>query len=69
MRAATQTDHHLHIDGGASLFDAQRFDTERLLGHRQVSDAWLLGMKVSAWLRFVTFDAAVPMGVVRGDTA
>ena len=42
------------------------FDAEQLLGHRQVTDAWLLGLAVWHGLRFVTFDANMPMRVVRG---
>ena len=37
--------------------------------HRQVTDAWLLGLAVAHGLRFVTFDARLPLRVVRGATA
>ena len=66
LRDATSTAHHLFVDETPSLLDGERFDTEQLLGHRQVTDAWLLGLAVAHQLRFVTFDAQVSMRVVRG---
>ena len=67
--AATQTPHHLFVPSGASLLDEALFDTQQLLGHRQVTDAWLLGLAVAHGLRFVTFDARLPLRVVHGATA
>ncbi len=66
VRAAAATRHHLFIAGDISLLEVTRFDTDELLGHRQVTDAWLLGLAVEHGLRFVTFDAAMPLRVVRG---
>jgi predicted nucleic acid-binding protein len=50
----------------ASLLNEERFDTEQLLGHRQVTDAYLLGLAVAHGLRLATFDANVAVRVVRG---
>jgi len=69
LRSATLTPHHRYIGESASLLDAQRYDTERLLGHRMVTDAYLLGLAVEHGLRLVTFDANVPMRAVRGAAA
>jgi len=69
LTEATQTRHHLFVPASASLLDPQLFDTGQLLGHRQVTDAWLLGLAVAHGLRFVSFDAALPLRVVRGATA
>jgi len=66
LRAATLTRHHRYIGESASLLDPMRYDTERLLGHRAVTDAYLLGLAVEHGLRFVTFDTAVPVRAVRG---
>jgi toxin-antitoxin system PIN domain toxin len=66
LRAATSTAHHRFIGDALSLLDGERFDTDQLLGHRQVTDAWLLGLAVAHGLRFVTFDGQVSMRVVRG---
>ena len=68
LREATDTAHHQFLPADLSLLDKAHFDTEQLLGHRQVTDAFLLGMAVAHGLRFVTFDGSVPMRVVRGAT-
>jgi toxin-antitoxin system PIN domain toxin len=49
-----------------SLLDAQVFDRQRLLGPRQVTDAYLLALAVDRGGRFVTFDRRVPIDAVRG---
>ena len=64
LREATETRHHLFAAGDPSLLDNDHFDTEQLLGHRQVTDAFLLRMAVAHGLRFVTFDANIPSRVV-----
>ncbi|HWH81823.1 MAG TPA: TA system VapC family ribonuclease toxin [Burkholderiaceae bacterium] len=66
LREATETDHHLFVPSDLSLLDTRRFDTDQLLGHRQVTGAWLLGLAVRHELRFVTFDAGVTTRIVRG---
>ena len=66
LRAAASTAHHRFIGGALSLLDAERFDSERLLGHRAVTDAYLLGLAVQNDLRLVTFDGSVPLRAVRG---
>jgi len=69
LRQATQTPHHLFVGDAVSLLDSARFDTSRLIGHRQVTDAWLLGLAVAHDLRFVSFDTALAPHAVRGATA
>ena len=49
-----------------SLLDADAIDLARLLGPRQVADAYLLALAVAQGGRFVTFDRAVPVSAVRG---
>ena len=66
LREATLTEHHLFVPDDLGLLDEQHFDADQLLGHRQVTDAYLLGLAVWHGLRFVTFDANMPMRVVRG---
>jgi len=53
---------------GPCLLDPAVFDTTLLLGHRQVTDAWLLGQAVAQGLRVVSFDGAMPLRAVRGAT-
>ena len=68
LRAAASTAHHRFIGGALSLLDPECFDSERLLGHRAVTDAYLLGLAVQNDLRLVTFDGALPLQAVRGAT-
>jgi uncharacterized protein len=69
LREATETEHHRFVASDLSLLDARCFDTEQLLGHRQVTDAWLLGLAMAHHLRFITFDAGLPTRVVRALTS
>ena len=69
LSAATQTQHHLFVPSQVSLLDPVRFDIGQLLGPRQVTEAYLLGLAVAHDLRFVTFDASVALRVVRGASA
>lgn len=68
LREATATEHHLFVPGDVSLLDDAHFDADQLLGHRQVTDAYLLGLAVRHGMRFVSFDAGLPVRVVRGAT-
>jgi hypothetical protein len=53
-----------------SPLDKRRFETGQLLGRRQVTGTWLLGLVVEHKLRFVSFDTAAPMRVARqADTS
>ena len=65
LQVATRTRHHLWVDADVSLLDPTRFHTDQLLGHRQVTDAWLLGLAVRHELRLVTFDGGIARRVVR----
>jgi toxin-antitoxin system PIN domain toxin len=69
LREATETGFHRFVPDDMSLLDVGRFDAEQLLGHRQVTDAYLLGLAVAHQLRLVTFDERMPTRVVRGADA
>ena len=49
-----------------SLADATVFDNQRIHGHRQVTDVYLLGLAVAHGGRLVTLDARIPLSAVRG---
>ena len=49
-----------------SLVTPGHFDWNRVLGSRQVTDAYLLALAANKGGRFVTFDRAVPIGAVAG---
>jgi uncharacterized protein len=66
LRLAAAASHHRFIAEALSLLDTERFDAERLLGHRSVTAAFLLGLAVQNDLRLVTFDTGLPIQAVRG---
>ena len=49
-----------------SMYDDSLFDVSLLHGHRQLTDAYLLGLAVKRGGRLVTFDQSIPISVVRG---
>ena len=48
-----------------SIADDRLFDRKRILGPRQLTDVYLLGLAVKNGGRFVTFDRSVPLAAVR----
>ncbi len=48
-----------------SLLDGQAFDWSRLLGHRQVTDLYLLTLAVRNGGHFVTFDRRITTDAVK----
>ena len=64
---ASTTDHRFWPDDLA-LLDADRFDRTRMLGPKQLTDIYLLGLAVKHGGRLATFDRAVPLAAVRGAT-
>ncbi|MBS0407636.1 MAG: PIN domain-containing protein [Proteobacteria bacterium] len=67
-RLAQATAHRAHafVPDDYSLLDAQQLNWPQMLGHRQVTDGYLLGLAVRHDCRFVTFDARIQPGVVAG---
>ena len=66
---AAATPAHLFIADDYSLLDADSLHWPQLLGHRQVTDAYLLGLAVRHGCRFVCFDARVNLAAVPGAKA
>jgi toxin-antitoxin system PIN domain toxin len=66
--AAAQPPHAFWPDS-VSLLEAGRVDWSRLLGHRQVTDAYLLALAVAQGGRFVTLDRRIDAAVVPGAEA
>lgn len=52
-----------------SLVDSNAFDSQRIHGHRQVTDVYLLGLAVAHGGRLVTLDARIPLSAVHGAVA
>jgi hypothetical protein len=62
------TDHAFWPDD-ISLLDVRLFDRTRILGPRQLTDVYLLGLAVKNGGRLATFDGAVPSSAVLGSEA
>lgn len=57
---------HAFWPDDVSLADSEVFDSQRIHGHRQVTDVYLLGLAVAHGGRLVTLDARIPLSAVRG---
>ena len=66
---AAATPAHLFIADDYSLLDADSLHWPQLLGHRQVTDAYLLGLAVRHGCRFVSFDARLNLAAAPGAKA
>lgn len=66
LHEATQTSHHEFWPDGISVLDAQRFDQQRWLTSRQITDAYLLALAVDRGGTFVTLDRGLDRTLVRG---
>jgi uncharacterized protein len=60
---------HLFWPDDVSLLDDQVLNWARVLGHRQVTDNYLLALAVRHRGRFVTFDTRVDGSAVKGAKA
>jgi uncharacterized protein len=62
-------EHHHFWPDAVSLVQAGTLNLAHLLGHRQLTDAYLLALAVHHQGRFVTLDGAVPIKAVQGAHA
>lgn len=67
-RLALATRHHAHqfLPDDFSMLDEERIRWPNMLGHRQITDSYLLGLAVRHGCRFVSFDARVSIDLVQG---
>ncbi len=68
QEACSALDHEFWPDD-VSLRDEGRVDFDRVHGHQQISDVYLLALAVAHHGCLATFDRAIPLSVVRGATA
>jgi uncharacterized protein len=61
------TDHEFWADN-ISLLDESRFDAKRILGPKQLTDIYLLGLAASNGGRLVTFDRRVTPAAITDAT-
>ena len=67
-KQVVDSDHAFRVDD-ISLLDMARFDPSRILGPKQLTDVYLLGLAVKNGGRFATLDGAVPIGAVHDAKA
>jgi uncharacterized protein len=66
LTRASNTKYHEFWPCSVSLLDTRVIDRSRLIGPRQVTDAYLLALATHHDARFVTFDRSVPLNAVHG---
>ncbi|MEI2778820.1 MAG: TA system VapC family ribonuclease toxin [Tetrasphaera sp.] len=66
LREARDGTDHEFWDCSVSIVDPEVIDTAHLLGHRQVTDAYLLALAVARDAELVTLDRSVSPAAVRG---
>ena len=66
LREATSADHHRFWPDEVSLLDPSMSDWGQVIGHKQITDVYLLALAVKRNGRFVTFDARIARNTVRG---
>ena len=65
LRQATSSKYHSFISDSISIINDDLIDSAYLLGHRQITDAYLLALAVSHDSRFVTLDSRIPLRIVK----
>lgn len=66
--ACATLDHQFWPDD-ISLRDEERIDFDRVHGHNQITDLYLLALAVEHGGCLVTFDQSIPLSAVHGATA
>ena len=68
LQAAVATPYHRFLPDDVSLLDDAVVDRRHLLGHRQLTDTYLLALAVAHGARFVAVDRVVSLASVRAAT-
>ena len=66
LAQAAAHDAHCFVPDDYSLLDTTAIHWHQLLGHRQITDSYLLGLAVRHGCRFVSFDARIKTDSVPG---
>ena len=64
LQSAVSTEHHQFVPDNISLLDDMLVDTQRLSGHGQLTDVYLLALAVSHNARLVTLDTRIYLTAV-----
>ncbi len=68
LNQAVESPHHEFWPGDLTILDPSLFDSDRILGPRQLTDIYLLGLAVRKGGRLATFDRSLPLSAVIGAT-
>jgi toxin-antitoxin system PIN domain toxin len=66
LRSSAGKGDHAFWGDDISLLDRQRFDSSHILGPKQLTDIYLLGVAVKNGGRLATFDRVIPPNAVIG---
>jgi toxin-antitoxin system PIN domain toxin len=66
LRASAAKGDHAFWGDDISVLDQQRFVADRIVGPKQLTDIYLLGVAVKNGGRLATFDRAIPRSAVTG---
>ncbi len=69
LRGVCESGHHVFWADDVSLRDVSRFVAGAPISHRQVTDAYLLGLAKRHGGRLATFDRTIPLEAVPGGVA
>ena len=69
VKALCASAHHHFWSDAVSLTDERILNAAHLLGHRQLTDAYLLALAVHGGGQLVTLDGAIPLKAVHGAKA
>ena len=69
LMEACANDQHLFWTDSISLLSDKTINWHKILGHRQITDSYLLALAVQNEGRFVTFDQNVVLNTVEGATS
>ena len=66
LRTATGEESHAFWPDDISLLDTRRFSSTRILGPKQLTDIYLLGLAIKNGGRLTTFDRSISKSAVLG---
>ena len=66
LQTAMSIGYHQFIHDDISLLNGALVDANRLSGHRQITDVYLLALAVAHDARLVTLDTRIPLDAVHG---
>jgi uncharacterized protein len=69
LRSWTSSPTHEFWPDDLTILDPALFDHARVLGHKQITDIYLLALAVKRGGRFVTLDRKITLGAVRNAGA